>query len=61
LIENHQLGPKLLDVMNRHLARHGVDIRGGTIVDATVIHAPTSTKNEAKSRDPEMQSKSLGS
>jgi IS5 family transposase len=46
--------------MNRHLARHGVEIRGGTIVDATVIHAPSSTKNEAKSRDPEMGSTKKG-
>jgi len=60
LIEKHRLGPKILEVMNRHLARHGVEVQGGTIVDATVIHAPTSTKNEAKSRDPEMGSTKKG-
>lgn len=45
--------------MNWHLAGHGVEVRGGTIVHATVIHAPTSTKNEAKNQDPEMGSESL--
>ncbi|GAB6188103.1 IS5 family transposase [Thermopirellula anaerolimosa] len=46
--------------MNRHLAEHGIKVREGTIVDATVIHAPTSTKNEAKGRDPEMGSTKKG-
>jgi len=60
LIERHDLGKSLLETVNRHLAEHGIKVREGTIVDATVIHAPTSTKNEAKSRDPEMGSTKKG-
>jgi len=61
LIEKHKLGPQLLETVNRHLAAHGIKVREGTIMDATVIHAPTSTKNAAKSRDPEMGSTKKGS
>lgn len=60
LIEKHKLGPRILETVNRHLAAHGIKVREGTIMDATVIHAPTSTKNEAKSRDPEMGSTKKG-
>ena len=40
--------------MNTHLASRGLKVAGGTIVDATIIAAPSSTKNAAKARDPEM-------
>ncbi len=60
LIEEHNLGPKMLEIVNRHLAAHGIRVRRGTIVDATVIHAPTSTKNEEQTRDPEMGSTKKG-
>ena len=40
--------------MNLYLASRGIRITTGTIVDATIIHAPSSTKNEKKERDPEM-------
>lgn len=60
LIEEKGLGPQILELVNRHLEGHGVRIGRGTIVDATVIHAPTSTKNESKSRDPEMGSTKKG-
>ncbi len=61
LLEAHGLGPKILELVNRHLAKYGIGMHRGTIVDATVIEAPTSTKNGAKSQDPEVGSKCLGS
>src|ERR1700686_5285644 len=54
LLERHGLGPKILHEVNAHLARFGVKVTRGTIVDATIIHAPSSTKNESGKRDPEM-------
>jgi IS5 family transposase len=55
LLERHQLGQPLFDGVNKHLAAHGLKVAGGTIVDATIIAAPSSTKNEAQARDPEMR------
>jgi len=40
--------------VNRHLASRGLKVAGGTIVDATIIAAPSSTKNADRARDPEM-------
>ena len=54
LLEKHQLGGAMLDSVNEHLGERGIKIATGTIVDATIIHAPSSTKNEKKERDPEM-------
>jgi IS5 family transposase len=54
LLERHDLGKLLFDRVNEHLASRGLKVAGGTIVDATIIAAPSSTKNEAKARDPEM-------
>ena len=54
LLESHHLGEKLLQEINRHLASKGCRIQEGTIVDATLISAPSSTKNKSKARDPEM-------
>jgi len=54
LLERHDLGGEMLDTVNGHLAGKGIKIATGTIVDATIIHAPSSTKNEKKERDPEM-------
>jgi IS5 family transposase len=54
LLEKHDLGRKTLNVVNEYLARCGVRISTGTIVDATILHAPSSTKNDAGKRDPEM-------
>lgn len=59
-LENHNLGQKLLLEINRHLASKGCLLREGTIVDATLISAPTSTKNSEKRRDPEMQQTKKG-
>jgi IS5 family transposase len=54
LLEEHGLGPKMLAEVNAHLANSGVKISTGTIVDATILHAPSSTKNASGQRDPEM-------
>ena len=54
LLERHGLGKPLFERVNAHLASHGLKVAGGTIVDATIIAAPSSTKNAAKERDPEM-------
>ena len=54
LIEEHDLGGEMLDTVNRHLESKGIRITTGTIVDATIIHAPSSTKNASGERDPEM-------
>lgn len=54
LLEAHELGRTLFDRVNAHLAARGIKVSGGTIVDATIIAAPSSTKNAGKARDPEM-------
>jgi transposase, IS5 family len=54
LLEQHHLTARMLDAVNQHLSHHGLTLRQGTIVDATIINAPTSTKNRDKSRDSEM-------
>jgi IS5 family transposase len=54
LLEEHHLGEEILGTVNLHLQAKGVRITTGTIVDATIIHAPSSSKNRDQSRDPEM-------
>jgi len=54
LLERHALGKKLFKEINAHLHDNGLMLREGTIVDATIIAAPSSTKNEKGERDPEM-------
>ena len=54
LLEEHDLCGAMLDTVNLYLAAQGIKITTGTIVDATIIHAPSSTKNEKKERDPAM-------
>lgn len=54
LLEQHNLARALFDRVNAHLAGRGLKVAGGSIVDATIIAAPSSTKNTAKARDPEM-------
>jgi transposase, IS5 family len=54
LLEEHGLGGAMLETVNLHLQEKGVHITSGTIVDATIIHAPSSTKNRDEQRDPEM-------
>src|SRR6266571_2241254 len=54
LLEQHGLGEQILGSVNLHLQAKGVRITTGTIVDATILHAATSTKNRQQQRDPEM-------
>ena len=53
LLETHGLGRRRFDQVQRHLAENGLQVATGTIVDATIIHAPSATKNRARARDPE--------
>jgi transposase, IS5 family len=54
LLEQHELCGKILDAVNHYLASKGLRISTGTIVDATIIAAPSSTKNSTGERDLEM-------
>src|SRR6266436_100353 len=60
LLEVHDLGRQLFDEVQRHLAAKGLRVATGTIVDATIINAPSSTKNADKARDPEMHQTKKG-
>ena len=60
LLEEHDLGRRLFEEVQRHLAAKGLKVSTGTIVDATIINAPSSTKNAAKARDPEMRQTKKG-
>jgi IS5 family transposase len=55
LLEKHGLGKALFDEMTATLTERGLLLRQGTIVDATLIAAPPSTKNRTRARDPEMK------
>lgn len=56
LLERFRLTDEIFRVINQTLGERGLFLKAGTIVDATLIAAPTSTKNQDKSRDPEMHS-----
>jgi len=60
LLEEHNLGGAMLETVNVHLESRGLKITTGTIVDATIIHAPSSTKNREQKRDPEMHQTKKG-
>jgi transposase, IS5 family len=60
LLERHKLGKQLLSTVNTYLARNGIKISNGIIVDATIIGAPSSTKNRDGKRDPEMHQTAKG-
>jgi IS5 family transposase len=60
LLERHDLGKKMFDDINKYLKANGIKVAGGTIVDATIISAPSSTKNKDKARDPEMHQTKKG-
>ena len=60
LLERHSLGEGLLQEINAHLESQGLRLREGTIVDASIIEAPSSTKNRAGERDPEMHQTKKG-
>lgn len=60
LLEKHQLGEAMFTVLNARLAAAGLMMRGGSIVDATIIAAPSSTKNTTGTRDPQMHQTKKG-
>ncbi|VTV15003.1 Transposase DDE domain protein [Variovorax sp. WDL1] len=60
LLLDNDLTKALFEEINAHLAEQGLLMRAGTIVDATIIAAPSSTKNEGNTRDPEMHQTKKG-
>lgn len=60
LLERRGLTEAIFAEVNAHLADKGITLRSGTLVDATIIGAPSSTKNKAGARDPEMSSTKKG-
>ena len=59
-LEKHKLAEQILATVNELLEQRGLLLKAGTAVDATLIGAPSSTKNKAKARDPEMHSSQKG-
>ena len=60
LLEEHDLGRAIFEQVHRHLEAQGLKVATGTIVDATIISAPSSTKNRDQSRDPDMHQTKKG-
>jgi len=60
LLEAHELGRRLFEEVHVHLERQGIKVAKGTIVDATIINAPSSTKNASGKRDPDMHQTKKG-
>jgi IS5 family transposase len=60
LLERHELGKRIFEEVGLHLQTHGLKVSTGTIVDATIINAPSSTKNRDNARDPEMHQTKKG-
>jgi transposase, IS5 family len=60
LLEAHELGRRLFEEVHVHLERQGIKVAKGTIVDATIINAPSSTKNASGKRDPDMHQAKKG-
>ena len=60
LLEEHRIAEQILEGVNQMLRERGVMLKEGTILDATIINTPSSTKNKAKERDPEMHSVAKG-
>lgn len=60
LLEAHDLGRRLFEEVHRHLEASGLRVSTGTIVDATIISAPSSTKNADKARDSDMHETKKG-
>jgi IS5 family transposase len=59
-LERHGLGKKIFKEVNKHLAEQGLILKEGTIIDASIISAPSSTKNQTGERDPEMHQTKKG-
>jgi transposase, IS5 family len=60
LLEQHDLGRRLFEEVGRHLQSKGMQVSSGTIVDASIINAPSSTKNQEQARDAEMHQTKKG-
>jgi IS5 family transposase len=60
LIEKHNLGDQLFHLVNQYLDENGMKVSRGTIVDASIINAPSSTKNKERKRDPDMRQTKKG-
>ena len=60
LLEEHHIGEKVFADVNARLEKAGLIMHGGTIVDATIINTPSSTKNKSSKRDPEMHQTKKG-
>jgi IS5 family transposase len=60
LLEKHELGEQIFETVKAHLSARGMTMRQGTIIDATLIAAPSSTKNKEGKRDPEMHQTKKG-
>jgi IS5 family transposase len=60
LLERHELGARIFSAIGAHLQKSGIAIGTGSIVDATIIAAPSSTKNATRTRDPEMRQTKKG-
>jgi IS5 family transposase len=60
LLETHGLTQSIFEAINAHLAAKGLLLREGSVVDATIISAPSSTKNDSGTRDPEMHQTKKG-
>ncbi|MES9143938.1 IS5 family transposase, partial [Cutibacterium acnes] len=60
LLERHQLGQAIFAEVGRILQERGLRLSAGTIVDATIIAAPSSTKNQSGERDPAMRQTKKG-
>lgn len=60
LLEKHELTKKIFEKTKRYLLEKGLLLREGTIVDATIVSAPTSTKNQSNTRDKEMHQTKKG-
>lgn len=60
LLEKHKLAPQILALVNELLGAKGLMLRAGTVVDATLIAAPSSTKNASGERDPQMKQSQKG-
>jgi IS5 family transposase len=59
-LEKHKLAEQILRIVNEQLSERGLLLKVGTAIDATLIPAPSSTKNKDKARDPEMHSSKKG-
>ena len=60
LLERHHLTEAIFQAVTEHLKRHGLLLKEGTLVDATLIHAASATNNRDRARDPDMTSTKKG-